>query len=212
MPLYAIHNSSPNQATIPDTLPLTFALRTPPDRDIWQEPPDTNVFNAPYLTRTVPLSSLRSVRVTVSAQWKTKFDQGGLILIIPTSNGADKKEKKWIKTGIEFFDGRPNVSTVACDRWADWSLAPLPEGAAEKVTVELIREVQDGKKTSTLWVNAIDPSTGEKRPLREVSWVFGEDNLDCEIGVYAAKPIQDENNPSQELEVMFDGLTVEQWS
>ncbi len=116
---------------------------------------------------------------------------------------------------MSFFDGKPNISTVACDRWADWSLAPLPDDASDKVTVEITREVQDGEKTSTLWVHYINLTTGAKRPLREVAWVFEEEtmknNLECELGVYAAKPIADESKPENELEVTFEGLVIETW-
>ena len=38
------------------------------------------------------------------------------------------------------------VSTVACDRWADWSLLPLPTATSggTSVTVEMEREVLEG--------------------------------------------------------------------
>ncbi|KAL8896818.1 MAG: hypothetical protein Q9207_007522 [Kuettlingeria erythrocarpa] len=215
MSSYKLHNPSSRQPTLSDPLPTTFNLRTPPGVDIWRKPPSTNDFNAPLLLRNLPLPSLRSARVTVSAPWRTKFDQGGLLLVLPGEEGQDRKQRRWIKTGVEFFDGKPNISTVACDRWADWSLAPLPDDASEKVTVEVTREVQDGEKTSTLWVHYINPSTGEKRPLREVAWVFEEEkmktDLECEIGVYAAKPIADESKPENELDVTFEGLSVETW-
>lgn len=67
------------------------------------------------------MGSLKSARVTVKAQWKTKFDQGGLCLILP--NGSERGEgqvgvgRRWVKTGVEFMDGKAHVSTVACDRW-----------------------------------------------------------------------------------------------
>ena len=117
------------------------------------------------------------------------------------------------------FEGRPNISTVACDRWADWSLAPLPGGEAGaeggKVTVELSREVVDGERTSTLWVHFVDPVSGERRPLREVAWVFEEENFrydeECEVGVYAAQPIRDEADGERELDVRFEDLVIEEW-
>ncbi|KAL9005312.1 MAG: hypothetical protein Q9188_001903 [Gyalolechia gomerana] len=203
MPLYTLRNSSPTQPPLTDPLPPAFSLRTPPVTDVWRKPPSTDTFNAPLLLRTLPLSTLRSARVTLSAPWTTKFDQGGLILILPAE--SDKKEKQWIKTGIEFFDSQSNISTVACDNWADWSLAPSPSGEA---TLEMTREVlDDGEKTSTMWVHSVEVSpTGERRKaLREISWVFEEGNLDdvCEVGLYVAKPIADETDPEKELEVRF---------
>ncbi|KAL8937604.1 MAG: hypothetical protein Q9216_004344 [Gyalolechia sp. 2 TL-2023] len=211
MPLYTLRNPSPTQPPLTDPLPPAFALRAPPVTDVWRKPPSTNTFNAPHLIRTLPLSTLRSARVTISASWATKFDQAGLILILPSRSG--KKEKQWIKTGIEFFESRPNISTVACDTWADWSLAPSPSG---KATVEMTREVlEDGEKTSPMWVHSVEvPSTGERRrALREISWAFEEGNSEdeCEVGVYVAKPIADEIDPEKELEVRFEDLRVETW-
>ena len=80
--------------------------------------------------------------------------------------------------------------------------------------MELSREVVDGEKTSTLWVHLVDTQAGEKRPLREVAWVFEEgpeSDAECEIGVYAAKPIEDEDEIGKELDVRFEGFVVEEW-
>ncbi|KAL8701339.1 MAG: hypothetical protein Q9201_004958 [Fulgogasparrea decipioides] len=125
------------------------------------------------------------------------------------------REKRWIKTGVEHFESRANISTVACDRWADWSLVPLPEESLGKVAVEMTREVRNDEKTSTLWVHSVDTSTGEKRALREVTWVFEDEKMqgdqECEVGVYAAKPNADESDPGKELDVTFENLTLETW-
>ena len=151
----------------------------------------------------------------MSADWKTKFDQGGLVLVLPGKGDIDRRQRSWVKTGIEYFEGKPNISTVACDRYADWSLAPLPEKSGGQVVIEMSREVAGDEKTSTLWVHSVDTSTGEKRPLREVAWVFEEDSLqrdsECEVGVYAAKPIKDEADQENELEVRFENLVIEEW-
>ncbi len=51
----------------------------------------------------------------------------------------------------------------------------------------------------------------ERRPLREVTWVFEEEEGECWIGVYAAKPLKDEGDEKgkKSLEVQFRGLEVE---
>ena len=51
--------------------------------------------------------------------------------------------RRWIKAGVEVFPDKPVCGVVVCDHSADWSLAPLSEGI---MTIELIREVIDGKK------------------------------------------------------------------
>ncbi|KAL8720489.1 MAG: hypothetical protein Q9181_007903 [Wetmoreana brouardii] len=212
MPAYNLQNPSTSQSRLPDPLPPTFILRTPSGRDIWRKPPSTDRFDAPLLLRALPLSSFRCARVTVSAQWHTQYDQGGLVLILPSKTD---KERRWIKTGVEHFENRANISTVACDRWADWSLVPLREESLGKVTVEMTREVRKDEKTSTLWVHSVDTSTGEKKALREITWVFEDENMqgdqECEVGVYAAKPNPDESDPGKELDVTFENLTVDTW-
>ena len=122
----------------------------------------------------------------------------------------DQRPTKWVKTGIEMYNGLPNVSTVACDRWADWSLVPLT--GTTTATVEMEREVKDGELTSTLWIYMVDGE--ERRPLREVSWIFesaegdaGTD--DCWVGIYAAKPTKDEDDKSHHLQVVFNHVDVE---
>lgn len=196
----------------PSPLPADFSLTAPPGCDIWKKPPSLDAFDGPICYRTVPLATFRRARVTISAEWRTLFDQGGLCLILPQTPDSTTvditPEKKWIKTGIEVYDGAPHVSSVACDRWADWSLWPLEGG---KVTVEMEREFVAGKPTSTLWVYVVD---GERRrPVREVTWVFdgvdeGKEG-DCWVGVYAAKPTRDEDDQERELKVVFNGVRIE---
>lgn len=141
------------------------------------------------------------------------------MLVLPphkeSEDTKDRGQRRWVKTGIEFFESKPSISTVASDRWSDCSLAPVPEDSPSKVTIELSREVANGEKTSTLWVHFIDPVSGNKRPLREVAWVFEDENLkgngECEIGVYSAKPIRDEDDSEKELDVTFEDLIIEEW-
>ncbi|MCJ1322648.1 hypothetical protein MMC15_007997 [Xylographa vitiligo] len=169
-------------------LPSSFTLTCPPNTDLWRIPPAHDVFTAPFLFRSISLSSFRHARVSISADWKTLFDQGGLCMILPISPQKDDKSK-WIKTGIEFYNGAPNVSTVACDRWADWSLSPLPEGDTKGVTIGMEREVLDGNATSVLVVYVIEGY--QKRHVREISWVFeGVEESEKECGSESLWPNQ----------------------
>ena len=130
-------------------------------------------------------------------------------MILPISPQKDDKSK-WIKTGIEFYNGAPNVSTVACDRWADWSLSPLPEGDTKGVTIGMEREVLDGNATSVLVVYVIEGY--QKRHVREITWVFEdveESEKECWVGVFVAKPTKDTNAEEANLEVLFEGLEIE---
>lgn len=81
------------------------------------------------------------------------------------------------------------------------------------VTVEMEREIKDGRGTSSLWIYAIDSDGQERRPLREIAWVFeevdGEEDRDCWVGVYAAKPTRDEDDGERELRVEFTDFVIE---
>ena len=78
-------------------------------------------------------------------------------------------------------------------------------------TVEMEREVVDGKPTSTLWVYVLEGL--ERRPVREVTWVFNgvddRDSGDCWIGVYVAKPTKDKDDDYRNLQVSFSHLVIE---
>ena len=113
--------------------------------------------------------------------------------------------------GIEFFNNKPHVGIVACDRWADWSLLPIEGSSA---TIEIARESgTDGKLSSALWVYLIEGA--ERKPLREITWVFenadakGADIEECWVGLYAAKPKENEARPDEALKVFFTHLDVE---
>jgi hypothetical protein len=153
----------------------------------------------------------------VSADWNTKYDQGGLVLFIP-----DEDTTKWVKTGVEFVWGRPYVSAVATSRWSDWSIASLPESAGGKLTIQVEREVKGTERVESLWIYIVNPDTGEKVGIREVTWWFRHDiveNADKDsasprrllIGVYGARPTvpEGEGREKEDLIVHLDGFEVE---
>jgi regulation of enolase protein 1 (concanavalin A-like superfamily) len=67
------------------------------------------------------------------------------------------------------------------------------------VTLEMERDA----KADTLWVYVID---GKRRhPIREVTWILSEPDVQAWVGVYAASPKPDK----EELEVKFEGWELE---
>lgn len=176
------------------TPPTEFVLTAKSQTDIWAKPPSTIHFNAPILYQTVPLQSFRRARVTFNAAWQEQYDQGGLIIVLHSANG----QRKWVKTGIELTHGKPHLSVVAKDRWADWSLLEIPSGS-NAATLELVHEA-DG----SLWIYLVDGI--QKSPIREVTWVFQEaDVQEFWVGVYAARP----SNEGGELSVNFGHLALD---
>ena len=194
-------------APSPASLKTGFSISAQPDTDIWAKPPNTTPFNAPTLHRTFPLSRFRAARVDVSANWETLYDQGGLLLVIrePGADAAmNATDAKWVKTGVEFFNGKPFVGTVARDAWADWSLLPIPPSPSTGGKVGVTVEVARGEDNS-LWVYLVNEA-GEKTAIREVTWPFAnEAGKECWVGVYAARPNKDAGAP---LKVSFANLEI----
>lgn len=193
---YQFINSS---QSVPDAkdLPINFSIRAPPSTDVWAKPPATHRFNAPILYKTLPLKSFKRARVSVVAEWKVLYDQGGLIIVINGQGG--EAQRQWIKCGIEYTHDKTHISVVAKDRWADWSLIAVPSGG-QAATIELVRE-----EDNTLWVYLVE---GVSRvPLREVTWAFDQEKTaECWIGSYAARP---SSSATDDLVVDFRHLIVE---
>lgn len=52
-----------------------------------------------------------------------QYDQAGAMVRVD--------ERHWLKTGIEYFDGRIRLSTVVTLNQSSWAVAELPDGASE---------------------------------------------------------------------------------
>ncbi|KAL5334532.1 hypothetical protein BJX70DRAFT_15418 [Aspergillus crustosus] len=193
MASFAFANSS-DSVPGDGVLPAEFTIKAPPSTDVWAKPPSTERFNAPILYKFISLAVFKRARVAISANWSQKYDQGGLILVLNGANGS----RKWVKTGIELTHGKPHLSTVTRDRWADWSLLPVPSGGAG-ATLEVVREADD-----SLWIYLVEGV--QKSPIREVTWVFAEEDVkEFWIGVYAARP----SSEGGDLVVNFASVVIE---
>ena len=68
----------------------------------------------------------------VTGAYKTRYDQAGMMLRID--------EKTWIKTGVEFVDGKYNFSTVHTEKTSSWSVIELA-GAPNAVWIKAVRRL-----------------------------------------------------------------------
>jgi regulation of enolase protein 1 (concanavalin A-like superfamily) len=175
-------------------------------------------FNAPIIYKRLPLTAFSRARTTVSAEFKTLYDQGGLVLVINPEAGPGKSQ--WVKTGIEWYQGKAFVSTVCCDKFADWSLSssgiktttstpPNSSSSAGKET-SVTLEIEKDPKGGALWIYVVDGK--ERLPVREVTWVLDVDaETECWIGVYAATPIMEgrAKGDAGGLVVGFEGWVLE---
>jgi regulation of enolase protein 1 (concanavalin A-like superfamily) len=57
------------------------------------------------------------VKVKITGEYKARFDQAGLMIRIDPEN--------YIKAGIEYVDGKYNLSTVVTHKTSDWSVITL---------------------------------------------------------------------------------------
>jgi uncharacterized protein len=68
--------------------------------------------------------------VRVRAAYADQFDQAGAMVRIDDGH--------WLKTGVEYVDGRMRFSTVVTLAYSNWSVSDLPAGAGE-LSLQLAR-------------------------------------------------------------------------
>lgn len=145
-----------------------LSMRVTPQTDYWRiSHYGFTVDDAPFLY------TLRGgefeVKVKISGEYKTRFDQAGLMLRIDHEN--------YIKTGIEFVDGKYNLSAVVTHHTSDWSIISLD------------------KPVSSVWIKAV-----RRRDAVEIYYSFDDkeytlmrnawlqDNHPVMVGVMGASP------------------------
>ncbi len=72
-----------------------------------------------------------AIEVTFVLNYTEQFDQAGIFIAADNEN--------WIKAGVEFCDGFPQVGAVVTQKYSDWSVAPVPEWMNKEVTVRVSR-------------------------------------------------------------------------
>lgn len=124
-------------------------------------------------------------KVKITGNYKARFDQMGLMLRTDHEN--------YIKAGIEFVDGKYNLSTVVTHKTSDWSVTTLDK-VPEFVWIKAVRRLDAVEifysyddKTYTLLRNA-----------------YLQDNRPVMVGFMAASP--DGNG----FNAKFEGFAVKQ--
>ena len=145
----------------------------------------TNRNNGKSKTRHFPCSSLRTVddapfyyatyggefeaKVKITGDYQARFDQAGIMIRID--------HKNYIKAGIEFVDGKYNLSTVVTHNTSDWSVTTL-EKAVPYIWIKAVRRL-----------NAVEIfySFDDKNyTLMRNAWL--QDNTPVQVGLMAACP------------------------
>lgn len=105
--------NEPEQWEIKDN---TLSMFVTPQSDYWRiSHYGFTVDDAPFYYSTY--GGEFEVKVKITGDYQARFDQAGLMLRIDYEN--------YIKTGIEFVDGKFNLSTVVTHKTSDWSVIAL---------------------------------------------------------------------------------------
>ena len=113
---------------------------------------------------------------------------------------------------LEFEHDRLNISVVSCERWADWSLHPLPPESVRsaheaKVSLVMERKVEpNGKRGPRLKVSMVGRET---RIIREVAWAFEDGVGELWVGVLANQATAAAGDGIEGARVTFEDVEVE---
>ena len=109
------------------------------------------------------------VKVKISGDYKVRFDQAGLMLRIDKEN--------YIKTGIEYVDGKYNISAVVTHRTSDWSVIELDK-PVEYIWIKAVRRLDA--------VEIFYSFDDEHYTMMRNCWL--QDNTPVMVGMMAACP------------------------
>ena len=109
------------------------------------------------------------VKVKISGEYKTRFDQSGLMLRINHEN--------YIKAGIEFVDGKYNLSTVVTHHTSDWSIIPIKK-PVPYVWIKAVRRLDA--------IEIFYSFDDKEYTMMRNAWM--QDNHPIMVGVMAASP------------------------
>jgi hypothetical protein len=164
------------------------------------------------------LSKFQSANVTFWADWTERYDQAGLVLGLRRASVPTKPEdpaQKWVKTGVEYYLGKPQLSTVGCDIWADWSVTAISDtvNPTKGVTLMVVRESDENGKSAWVYrlIKDADGNVKEKIPLREICWIFADEHENggeewiLDISPLVARPA---SNVTSSLKVDFMDFSV----
>ncbi len=108
-------------------------------------------------------------KVKISGDYKVRFDQAGMMIRLDHEN--------YIKTGIEFVDGKYNLSTVVTHKTSDWSVIAL-DRPVDYIWIKAVRRLD-----AVVIFYSFDDK--EYQMMRN-AWV--EANHPVKIGMFAACP------------------------
>lgn len=170
--------------------PARWEIKTP-DAFVMQVPSQTDYWRISHYGFTVDDAPFYyalyggefEAKVKITGSYKTTFDQMGLMLRIDHEN--------WIKTGVEFVNGKQNVSTVVTHKTSDWSVVELDK-APKSIWIKAVRRL-----------DAIEVSYSyddKKYTMLRTCWM--QDNCPIMVGIMGASP------DGEGFEAVFENFEV----
>lgn len=108
-------------------------------------------------------------KVKISGDYKVRFDQAGMMIRLD--------HEKYIKTGIEYVDGKYNLSTVVTHHTSDWSVIAL-DRPVDFIWIKAVRRLDA--------VEIFYSFDDKEYHMMRNAWI--EANHPVKIGMFAACP------------------------
>ena len=108
-------------------------------------------------------------KVKISGDYKVRFDQAGMMIRLDHEN--------YIKNGIEFVDGKYNLSTVVTHKTSDWSVIAL-DRPVDYIWIKAVRRLDA--------IEIFYSFDDKEYHMMRNAWV--EANHPVKIGMFAACP------------------------
>lgn len=121
--------------------------------------------------------------VKITGQYKERFDQAGLMIRLDNEN--------YIKAGIEFVDGKYNLSVVVTHHTSDWSVITL-DRPIDFIYIKAVRRFDA--------IEVFYSFDGKEWVMMRNAWM--QDNHPVKVGVMGASP------DGQGFEVKFEDFKV----
>ena len=157
--------NEPSQWEIKDKKLTLFAT---PQSDYWRIAHyGFTVDDAPFLYTTY--GGEFEAKVKIAGDYRERYDQAGMMIRIDHEN--------YIKTGIEYVDGKYNLSAVVTHHTSDWSVITL-DRAVPFIWIKAIRRLDA--------VEIYYSFDDQTYTLMRIAWL--QDNTPVQVGLMAASP------------------------
>ena len=157
--------NEPSQWEIKDKKLTLFAT---PQSDYWRIAHyGFTVDDAPFLYTTY--GGEFEAKVKITGDYRERYDQAGMMIRIDHEN--------YIKTGIEYVDGKYNLSAVVTHHTSDWSVITL-DRAVPFIWIKAVRRLDA--------VEIYYSYDDQTYTLMRIAWL--QDNTPVQVGLIAASP------------------------